>query len=55
MVSVVVESDKELTSLEKEDVFIANTIKLAKLVFEIHHEQKVIETYPPEGSKFNFT
>ena len=54
MVSAVVESDKKvLSSLEKEEVFIANTTRLAKLVFDIQHEQKVTETYPLEGSKYN--
>ena len=54
MVSAVVDVDKNLTSLEKEDVFIASTTKLARLFFDIQHRENIAATCSSESSKFIF-
>ena len=40
-----------LTSVEKEDVFITETTKLARLFFDIQHKQKLTATCPSERSE----
>ena len=44
--------EEDLTSLDKEDIFIADTTKLARLFFVIQHKRKAAAQHAQDSKQF---